>query len=114
MSDSQLKLAIDEGAAYEDGSVVLADLDSLLNNHPKPFSIDVAGHSFSGAYIGLLAIKSDAQGHLLKLAAGGLQQLNCDGKPVVTLNEPSDIVLLRGKVDEYSGIVRGNATVTIH
>jgi hypothetical protein len=107
------KLAIDEGAVYDDGSVVLADLDSLLNNQPKPFSVTVDGHIFSGEYIGLLAIKSDAEGHLLKLAAGGLQVLKCDGKTVVTLGTPSDVVLLRNARGAYSGIVRGDATVTI-
>jgi hypothetical protein len=108
------KLAIEGGAVYEDGSVVLADLDSLQNNQPKQFSVRVEGHNLSGAYIGLLAIKSDARGHLLKVAVGDLQQLNCDGKPVVTLSAPSDIVLLRGKDGKYSGIVRGGATVTIY
>ena len=108
------KLAIDEGAVYDDGSVVLADLDSLLNKQPKPFSVTVAGHIFSGEYIGLLAIKSDAEGDVVKLAAGSLHELKCDGKAVVTLSTPSDVVLLWGKRGTYSGIVRGDATVTIH
>jgi hypothetical protein len=107
------KLAINEGAVYDDGSVVLADLDSLLNNQPKPFSVTVAGHIFSGAYTGLLAIKSNEEGEVVKLAAGSLQELKCDGKTVVTLSRPSDVVLVRGKRGIYSGIVRGDATVTI-
>lgn len=107
------KLAIDEGAVYEDGSVVIADLDSLENNHAKPFSVVASGHIFSGEYIGLLAIKSDVEGHVLKLAAGGLKKLKCDGKTVVTLSSPSDVVLLRDVRGAYSGIVRGDATVTI-
>jgi hypothetical protein len=108
------KLGIDEGAVYDDGSVVLADLDSLLNNQPKPFSVTANGHIFSGAYIGLLAVKSDADGHVLKLAAGGMKELKCDGNAVITLNPPSDVVLLRGAHGDYRGIVRGDSTVTIH
>jgi len=107
------KLAIEDGAVYEDGSVVLTDIDSLSDNQPKPFSISVEGHTWSGAYIGLLAIKSDAQGHLLKLAAGGLKQLNCDGKAVVTLGSASDVILLQGENGEFSGFVRGDATITL-
>jgi hypothetical protein len=107
------KLAIDEGALYEDGSVVLGDLDSLLNNQPKPFSVTADGHTFSGEYMGVLAIKADADGRLLKLATGGLKELKCDGKPVVTLSSPSDVVLLRNARGSYSGIVRGDAAVII-
>jgi hypothetical protein len=107
------RLAIDEGAVYDDGSVVFADLDSLLKSQPKPFSINVEGHIYSGAYIGVLAIKGDDDGHLVKLAAGGLQELKCDGKTVVSLSSPSDVVLLRGARGAYRGIVRGDATVTI-
>lgn len=107
------KLAIDEGSVYEDGSVVLTDLDSLLKKQPKPFSVSVEGHIFTGSYIGLLAIKSDAAGHVVKLAAGGLQELKCDGRTVVTLSTPSDVVLLQDAHGAYSGIVKGNATVTI-
>jgi hypothetical protein len=101
------KLAIDEGAVYEDGSVVIADLDSLENNQPKPFSITVEGHKFSGAYIGLLAIKSDAAGHLVKLAAGGLQELKCDGKTIVTLGAPSDVVCCELTVDHTRESLEG-------
>lgn len=108
------KLAINDGALYEDGSVVLTDLNSLVNNQPKPFSVSVEGHIFSGAYIGLLAIKSDAKGHVVKLAAGGLQELKCDGKTVVSLSASSDVVLLRNTENQYHGIIRGDATVTIH
>jgi hypothetical protein len=50
---------------------------------------------------------------VVKLAAGGLQELKCDGKAVVTLSTPSDVVLLRDVHGTYSGIVRGDATVTV-
>lgn len=106
-------LALDEGAVYEDGSVILADLDSLVKNEPKPFSINIQGHNFTGAYMGLVAIKGDADGHVEKLAAGGLQELKCNGSPVVSLSAPSDLVLLRGQGSKYRGIIVGDAKVTI-
>ena len=107
------KLAIDDGAVYEDGSVVLSDEDSLMNNQPKPFSLNIEGHVFSGTYEGLLAIKSNADGHVEKLAGGGLQEVKCDGKPVVDLSVPSDVVLSRVG-NSYHGFIRGDASITVH
>jgi hypothetical protein len=107
------KVAVAGGALFEDGSVVLADLDSILNDQPKPFSLNVAGHILEGSYIGLLAIKADAEGHIVKLAAGRIQELKSDGKTVVALSIPSDVVLLRNANGLYTGIVGGEATVTI-
>ena len=107
------KLALDDGAIYEDGSVVLTDLESLVSNQPKPFSINIQGHVFSGAYIGLFAIKCDADGRIMKLAAGGLQELKCEEKTIASLSSPADSVLLRGPKGRYRGIVVGDAQVTV-
>lgn len=107
------KLAIDEGAVYQDGSVVLADLDSLLSGTPKPFSIESGGHRFTGSYIGLIALKSDAGGNILKLAAGGLQKLSRDGRPILTLSVPSDLVLMRDARGGYASTIVGDATLKL-
>lgn len=107
------KLEVDDGAVYADGSVVLTDLDSLIGHTSRAFSIEVNGHTFSGAYSGLIAIKADASGNIVKLAAGRLLQLDRDGRPIVTLTEPSDIVLLRGANARYRGTVVGSATVSM-
>ena len=108
------KLAIDGGALYQDGSVVLTDVDSLARSQPKKFSVQVNGHQFSGDYMGLLAMKSDASGRLEKLAAGGLQHLARDGKPLVEVSAPSDLVLQREADGAYKGMIKGDATVTMH
>jgi hypothetical protein len=107
------KLGMDDGALYEDGSVVLTDLDSLLSGMPKAFSVRLGGHTFSGSYVGLLALKTDDAGNLMKLGAGGLKQMERDGKPLVELSEPADLVLRRGPGGGYAGTVAGPATVTV-
>lgn len=107
------KLVIDGGALYQDGSVVLTDADSLAKSQPKKFSVEVNGHVFSGEYVGLLAIKSDASGRIEKLAAGGLQHLERDGKAVVDVSAPSDLILQRDANGAYSGLIKGDASVTM-
>jgi hypothetical protein len=106
-------LALDGGARYEDGSVVLTDLDSELSGSPVPFTVKLGSHTFSGSYAGLIALKADDAGHVVKLAAGGLQELRRDGVPVVELSKPADVVLARAKDGRYSGTVVGDATVKI-
>jgi len=61
------------GGELEDGSVILTDLSSLESSQPKPFSVAVNGHQFSGAYVGVFALKAAADGRILKLACGGLR-----------------------------------------
>lgn len=108
------KLAIEGGALYQDGSVVLTDVDSMATSHPKDVSVAVNGHIFHAQYVGLLAIKSDGSGRIEKLAAGGLRSLECDGKPVVTVSSPSDLVLWRDVGGTYHGFIKGDATITMH
>jgi hypothetical protein len=107
------KLAMEGGAVYDDGSVVLTDLDSLLSGMPKPFSVQMGGHTMSGSYVGLLALKTDAQGNVLKLAGGGLTQLQRDGKPIVQLTAPADLMLRRLENGGYTAMVTGQAEVTV-
>lgn len=98
------KLALDGGATYTDGSVVLTDLDSLLNDQPKSFSVNLGGHQFSGSFEGLVALKAGADGTLEKVAGGHLQQLDRDGAVVLQLTQPADVALHRtagGKLDGY-------------
>ncbi len=107
------KLGMDSGALYEDGSVVLTDLDSLLSGTPKAFSVRLSGHTFSGSYVGLLALQTDEAGNVTKLAAGGLKRMERDGRPLVELSEPADLVLRRAPGGGYAGTVTGQAAVTV-
>ncbi len=107
------KLALEGGARFVDGSVVLTDLDSLLNDQPKSFSVEVAGHSFSGSYEGLLALKAAPDGTLEKIAAGHLTDLKRDGVDVLSLDHPADVVLRRDAGGKTTGYVVGNAALTM-
>lgn len=107
------KLALDGGARFVDGSVVLTDLESLLQDKPKEFSIEVSEHTFTGSYEGLLALKAAPDGTIEKIAAGHLSKLQRDGATVLSLDKPSDLVLRRNAEGKLAGYVVGNATVNL-
>lgn len=107
------KMAIDGGALFADGSVVLTDTDSVLKDQPKEFRVTVEGHVFSGSYEGLLALKVSRTGELQKVAAGHLSALSRDGKPVLKLDHPADVVLLRDSHGQARATVVGEGSVTL-
>ena len=106
------------GGELEDGSVILTDLDSLETNQPKKFTVEVNGHSFSGAYIGVFALKAAKDGTLEKLACGGCRPLRRDGRKVLSLRSPVDLVLKRNAKGQYNAMLQGlpgsNAITLLH
>ena len=92
----------------EDGPVIFSNYDSFKSGKPQPFEIQLGGHTWSGAYVGVFALKANATGQMEKLAASGFTRLLCDGKPILTLSAPGDIVLRR-KDGKYEAIVKGTA-----
>jgi hypothetical protein len=98
----------DMGGELEDGSIILTDLNSLEANQPKQFSIEVNGHSFSGAYVGVFALKAGANGRIDKLACGGCSSLSRDGHEVLRLASAADIVLTQNSSGSYEAVVSGN------
>jgi hypothetical protein len=95
------------GGELEDGSVILTDLSSLETSQPKAFSVAVNGHQFSGAYIGVFALKAAADGRILKLACGGCASLARDGREILRLNHPTDVVLTRNAAGAYDAVLLG-------
>ncbi len=91
----------------EDGAVVFSDADSLKRGKPKPFEVTLGGHLWSGAYVGVFALKTDAAGRIEKLAAGGFSQLRRDGLAVISLGAPADLVVRRGQDGNYEALVKG-------
>jgi hypothetical protein len=83
-------------------------LNSLEANQPKQFSIEVNGHSFSGAYVGVFALKAGANGRIDKLACGGCSSLSRDGHEVLRLASAADIVLTQNSSGSYEAVVSGN------
>jgi hypothetical protein len=95
------------GGELEDGSVILTDLSSLETGQPKSFSVAVNGHQFSGAYIGVFALKAAADGRILKLACGGCAPLVRDGREIFRLSIPTDVVLNRNAAGAYEAVLLG-------
>jgi hypothetical protein len=97
----------DIGGALEDGSVILTDLPSLQDNTPKDFDMTVNGHRFSGSYEGVFALKAKHDGSIEKLACGDCSSLLRDGREVLHMNTPADLVLFRRGAAGYRAIVAG-------
>ena len=95
------------GGELEDGSVILTDLNSLESNQPKAFTVEVNGHSFSGAYVGVFALKAAKDGTIEKLACGECRPLRRDGREVLSLRTPADLVLKRSDKVQYNAVVQG-------
>ena len=88
------------GARLEDGSLVQTDLASIQGGKPKPFNFRLAGHEYTGSFAGLVALKVAPSGEVEKFACGQCSQLLRDGKNILKLQVPHDLVLKRdhGKV----------------
>ncbi|HVU45132.1 MAG TPA: hypothetical protein VHD85_03335 [Terracidiphilus sp.] len=95
------------GGELEDGSIVLTDLDSLSTGQSKTFSVEVSGRRFAGSYVGVFAIKVDADGHIEKLACGKCGVLSRDGHPILELKQPADLLLTRNNTGAYEVLVEG-------
>jgi hypothetical protein len=102
---------LQDGALMEDGSVIFTDINSWQTNQAKPFTVTLAGHEFSGSYIGVCALKVDAAGNVEKLACGGFSRLSRDGKTVLSLERTADAVITRLHNGEYKAIVAGGTGI---
>ena len=88
----------------EDGSVIFTDIASWQTNRPKPFTVRLAGHDFSGSYVGVCALKVDGAGDVEKLAGGGFSELRRNGKRILALETPADTVITRMGNGEYKAV----------
>lgn len=106
------------GGELEDGSVILTDLNSLETDQPKTFTIEVNGHTFSGAYVGVFALKAAKDGTVEKIACGECRPLRRDGKEIMAMRTPADVVLKRDTSGRYQAVVQGtqgsNAITLLH
>jgi len=97
----------DIGGELEDGSIILTDLNSLESHQPKPFSIDLGGHHFSGSYEGTFALKTAPDGTIQKLACGACSSVDRDGKPALRLAHSADLILTRSTAGTYEAVIEG-------
>lgn len=100
------------GSRMNDGSVILTDFGSLVSNTPAPFNLSINGDSYTGEYMGLMAIKVSSGGYLEKLACRQFKELKKNGKTILALNKPSDMFLFRCENGKYS-ITLEDATESI-
>ena len=75
----------------------------------KAFSVEVDGHTFSGSYVGVFALKTGDGGRIEKMACGQCSSVMRDGKAVVTLEKAADVVLHAGSGGGYRAVVVGPA-----
>jgi len=97
----------DTGGELEDGSIILTDLGSIETNQPKPFSVQVNGHTFGGTYVGVFALKATASGGIQKLACGGCGTLSRDGHELLRLRDAADILLTQTAPGAYNAVIVG-------
>ena len=97
------------GGSLEDGSVILTDLPSLQKDQPESLDITLGGHRFTGSYEGVFAIKAAKNGSLEKLACGHCGLLLRDGRAILSLEKPSDLVVRDDGEGGYKVVVAGAA-----
>jgi hypothetical protein len=97
--------SLTDGGFLEDGSVIFSDYDSWHYQKAKPFSVELSGHQFSGSFLGVCALKVDADGNIEKFACGGFTELKRDGQTVFSLDHSADIVLRRSGQGGYEAII---------
>jgi hypothetical protein len=107
---------LDDGAFMEDGSVVFTDFDSWQAKQAKPFAITMAGHEFSGSFVGICALKVDPLGTVEKFVCGGFSELLRDREPIFSLEHPADAVVTRNSDGRFHAVVAGpnSAKLKVH
>ena len=105
-----------DGAYMEDGAVVLTDFNSWETKLAKPFRLKLAGHEFSGTYVGVCALKVDSGANLQKFAGGYFSELRRDGQVICSLASPADIFIARTADNKITAMIVGtnNPAATSH
>ncbi|MDR1381473.1 MAG: hypothetical protein LBJ47_08355 [Tannerella sp.] len=98
------KNPVANGIFLQDGSVVMSDYPSVKNGTDTEFRVKIGKDEFSGSYRGVFALKTDRKGNVEKLAGGNFRSLRKNGKTVLELKNPADILVRR---------VNGKTVVTI-
>jgi hypothetical protein len=100
-----------DGSMLEDGSSLRTDLASIQKNEPKNFQFNLAGHIYTGSFIGTVALKVDEAGRVEKFACGQCSGLQRDGKTVLRITEPHDLIL-RKDASGYHMLIQGHEDAT--
>lgn len=82
-----------DGNRCADGAIILTDYPSLKNNSRTDFSITIGNNVYTGKYQGLVALDTDEQGNIKRFACGSFDELFRNGKSILKVKSPADIVL---------------------
>lgn len=97
---AQLGIAKNEyknGNRCVDGAIVYTDFQSLKENTRTDFSITIGTSVYTGKYQGFIALDANEQGEIKRFACGAFDELFCNGKSVLKIKSPADIVLINDK-----------------
>ena len=65
----------------------------MKNGSRTDFSITIGDNVYTGKYQGAVALDVDEQGKIKRFACGAFDELFCNGKSVLKIKSPADIVL---------------------
>lgn len=85
------------GIRCVDGAVVQTDYVSLKENTRTDFSIHIGNNVYTGKYQGAVALDVDEEVQIKRFACGAFDELFCNGKSILKIKSPSDIVLTTDK-----------------
>lgn len=91
---------VEKGCRLADGSVVVSDLTSIETDTPCAFRVEIGGRTWSGDFIGTMALKVGSDGEVEKFACGGFQALQRDGQSVLSVDTRNDVVLCNGQLQQ--------------
>lgn len=85
------------GNRCKDGAIVLTDYTSLKNNSHTEFSITIGKNVYTGKYQGFVALDVNEQSKIKRFACGAFEELFRNGKSILKVKSPADIVLTTDK-----------------
>jgi hypothetical protein len=84
---------VKNGIFLQDGSVVMSDYASIKNKTNTTFSVQIGEDVFTGSYQGAFALKVDKVGNIEKMACGNFSSLQKNGKTILDLPSPADVLV---------------------
>jgi hypothetical protein len=91
-----LKNPVQNGIFLQDGSVVMANYQSVKDKKNTEFNVKIGNDEYSGSYEGIFALKVGERG-IEKMACGNFQSLQKNGLTILKTETPTDIFLTKIK-----------------
>jgi hypothetical protein len=90
------KNPVQNGIFLQDGSVVMANYQSVKDKKNTEFSVTIGNDEYSGSYEGVFALTVGKTG-IEKMACGNFQSLQKNGVTILNIEMPTDIFLTKIK-----------------